>query len=281
MTSGISWRDRLNQIRLKILPPTSRRVEVSLQTLQRIEAKLDQLEGKAAHQEAVLNRLNDFASRLEGRKLHDSYDLRMTAEIDGALSSAKYFNTHLAGTPHYYELEPFLKAAVEAAGTQKLYLEFGVFSGRSVNIIAEAAPNARVVGFDSFEGLPERWRDRFDAGAFATDGLPEVRDNVELIKGWFDDTLPEFVKTLSEPVGFVHVDCDLYSSTKTIFDTLRPHFADEVFLIFDEYFNYAGWEQHEFRAFQELIAETGWTYEYLFCVPIHQQVAVRLNTKTT
>jgi hypothetical protein len=44
--------------------------------------------------------------------------------------------------------------------------------------------------------------------------------------------------------------------------------------VFDEYLNYPGWRDHEFRAFQEFVAETGRQYEYLSVVPSHQQVAV-------
>ena len=30
-------------------------------------------------------------------------------------------------------------------------------------------------------------------------------------------------------------------------------------IVFDEYFNYPGWRGHEFKAFQEFVAETGRT----------------------
>lgn len=55
----------------------------------------------------------------------------------------------------------------EAAGG--LILELGVASGQSINFIADNLPdtataqgNALVHGFDSFEGLPERWRDGYE-----------------------------------------------------------------------------------------------------------------------
>jgi hypothetical protein len=38
-----------------------------------------------------------------------------------------------------------------------LWLEFGVASGRTINYISNFT-NDKVYGFDSFEGLPEKWR---------------------------------------------------------------------------------------------------------------------------
>ncbi len=53
-----------------------------------------------------------------------------------------------------------------------------------------------------------------------------------------------------------------------------PRIRKGTVLVFDEYLNYPGWREHEFRAFQEFVAETGRAYEYLSVVPSHQQVAV-------
>mgnify|MGYP000400761291 CR=1 FL=1 len=97
-----------------------------------------------------------------------------------------------------------------------LWLEFGVASGNTINYISKFT-NDKVYGFDSFEGLPEKWRDSFDKGAFNRNGdLPKVNSNVELIKGWFDETLPNFIKNHNKKVSFIHMDADLYSSTKCI-----------------------------------------------------------------
>jgi hypothetical protein len=45
-------------------------------------------------------------------------------------------------------------------------------------------------------------------------------------------------------------------------------------IIFDEYFNYPGWEVGEFKAFAEFVAEKNVSYRYIAYVPNHQQVAV-------
>lgn len=53
-----------------------------------------------------------------------------------------------------------------------LWLEFGVASGRSINYISQFTKD-KVYGFDSFEGLPETWRDCFEKGSFSRNGETE------------------------------------------------------------------------------------------------------------
>ena len=55
------------------------------------------------------------------------------------------------------------------------------------------------------------------------------------------------------PVAFIHVDCDLYSSTKTIFSLLSDRIVPGTIILFDEYFNYPNWQQHEYKALQEFV----------------------------
>ena len=95
-----------------------------------------------------------------------------------------------------------------------LWLEFGVFQGRTINYISSFT-NDKVYGFDCFNGLPEKWIDGFEKGTFDLNGqLPRVKENVILIKGLFQDTLTTFLNSMNKKVSFVHIDCDLYSSTK-------------------------------------------------------------------
>ena len=47
-------------------------------------------------------------------------------------------------------------------------------------------------------------------------------------------------------------------------------------ILFDEYYNFPRWQQHEFKAFQEFIASSGATYEYIGYSVTGQQVAVRV-----
>jgi len=123
-----------------------------------------------------------------------------------------------------------------------LWLEFGVASGKTINYISQFT-DGMVYGFDSFEGLPEKWRDGFDKGAFNRNGqLPHVNRNVELVKGWFNETLLDFIKKHDKKVSFIHMDADLYSSTKYIFDTLKNYIDENCVIVFDELLNYPGFD---------------------------------------
>jgi hypothetical protein len=161
---------------------------------------------------------------------------------------------------------------------QGLILEFGVWSGKTINMIADyVGPSRQVHGFDSFEGLPEDWFGQFTKGRFHTQGkLPEVRSNVQLHVGWFDKTLPDFAAEHRENIAFLHVDCDLYSSTKTIFDLLGDRLVPGSVILFDEYFNYPGWREHEHRAFQELVQERSLKYRWIAYNRVEWNAAVQI-----
>jgi hypothetical protein len=47
--------------------------------------------------------------------------------------------------------------------------------------------------------------------------------------------------------------------------------------VLDEYFNYPGWKEHEYRAFKEYINASGHAYEYIGMDSSHQQVGVRIT----
>ena len=146
-----------------------------------------------------------------------------------------------------------------------LWLEFGVASGNTINYIS-GFTNHTVYGFDSFEGLPEKWRDGFDKGAFTRNGdLPQVNNNVTLIKGWFNETLLNFIQSQNKKVSFIHMDADLYSSTKYILNVLKDYIDTDCIIIFDELVNYPGFDGDtgELKAFYEFITENVVDYEWI------------------
>ncbi len=146
-----------------------------------------------------------------------------------------------------------------------LVAEFGVNEGGSVSYIAKRLPKRTIDGFDSFEGLPEGWAgNTMEAGYFNRGGkLPKVPKNVRLHAGWFNESLPKFVAANPGPVALLHVDCDLYSSTETVFAHLDDRIVPGTVIVFDEYFNYPAWQVHEHKAFVEFIQRTGKALEYV------------------
>jgi hypothetical protein len=215
--------------------------------------------------------------RVLGR-LYDSYNIDTLAFLSAGIDSGLYALSHMVSAKRFagaWELRDHAASCAPASG---MVLEFGVFSGRSINQVAGRMPGRKIYGFDSFKGLPEAWRPGFDQGAFSVAVLPAVADNVELVVGWFDATLPGFlVSHPDEKLALLHVDCDLYSSTKTVFGCLADRMVPGTIIIFDEYFNYPEWRLHEYKAFQELCHEHAIAYDYIGLVPSHQQVAVRVT----
>lgn len=163
------------------------------------------------------------------------------------------------------------------------YLEFGVLNGRG---IIEAYGNLRgklskIYGFDNFQGLPklspidERGLDlmpMFHEGNFKslsreavlssiianTSGLS--RENVVLVEGSFDEILPSFEKDIIRndgPVLVVNVDCDLYSSSKDVFNFIDDLVEDGTWLLLDDYWHYRGSPEFgQRRAFEEWMKES-------------------------
>lgn len=158
-------------------------------------------------------------------------------------------------------------------------MEFGVFQGRSLRQIADSFEEC-VYGFDSFQGLPSDWRSDLPKGTFAVEQLPAVPANAKLVVGLFGDTVPEFLKANDTPIKFLHVDCDLYSSTIDALQPCLPRLRAGSIIVFDEYFNYPNWQVGEFKAFQELVNSTGLEYRYLGYVRSGEQVALEIVSTT-
>lgn len=222
-----------------------------------------------------LDRLGDRASRRNAviPRTGNSFDVIDTAFWRAAQEAAEFYEDHLIGSKAFTDTLEMLKDGVSIADPGGLFLEFGVASGRSITAIAEAR-SGPVYGFDSFEGLPESWYEGYGKGHFARDDLPQVPANVQLIKGWFNDTLPSFLELHPGKVSFINVDCDLYSSTRFVLATLGDRIGPGCVIQFDEFFNYPGWRNHEFKAFMEWVSERGLKFRYHSFLRRHQAVCV-------
>lgn len=188
-----------------------------------------------------------------------------------------FISENVTNVPFNHENQmEILKFAIKKAKIDGLWMEFGVYRGQTINLIAEKA-NKTIYGFDSFQGLPEAWRADYPKGAFKVNRLPQYHKNVVLVKGLFEDTIPLFIKSHPEPISFMHIDCDLYNSTKTIFDNLEKQIVTGTIICFNEYFNYPGWKKGEFKAFNEFVSRAGRKFEYLGYVYKHSQVVVKIT----
>lgn len=201
-------------------------------------------------------------------------DLQREARRQGFVSSAEFVSTAMPLARRFKDRCAVLDYALASAPAAGLVAEFGVYSGATLRRIAARRP--RPHGFDSFSGLPEDWRDSYRQGMFTVDGLPPVGD-AELHVGWFEDTLPEFLAKHQGNAAFLHLDADLYSSTVTVLTHVEDRIVPGTVLLFDEYFNYPGWQGHEHRAFQEFIERTGHAFDYIAFNSRGEQVAVQIR----
>ncbi len=208
-----------------------------------------------------------------------SYDINYELQLDARKKTADYVKRHMNKVNSVQSRWEVIDEALKKVALDGLICEFGVASGVSINYIAKKVYPKTVYGFDSFQGLPETWRDGFPVGHFKMDNIPTVRNNVKLIVGLFHETLPKFLKETDLPFAFIHIDCDLYSSTKTIFDLAYDRIIPGTVIVFDEYFNYPGWEEGEYKAFQEFIRKSGLSYDYITFNRLHQQVAIIIKER--
>ncbi len=157
-------------------------------------------------------------------------------------------------------------------------LEFGVRAGESITHIANKLSDKTIHGFDSFEGLPEDWAGHeFLKHDFTQGGkMPIVPKNVILHKGWFEKTIPEYNKNNDNDIIFINLDCDIYSSSKTVFDELGDKIKKGTIILIDDFFNYRNWQQHQYKAFQEFVEHNDVKFEYL-AFNGKQGVCIRIN----
>lgn len=190
-----------------------------------------------------------------GGRLSASALTRLTNAL-GGLEQGRWLasaGNHVPNLPDRFAL--FDHALARVRGSQPLYLEFGVYRGRTIRYWAShlATPGARFVGFDSFEGLPENWQPNAPRGAFSVGTPPQIDDpRVSFVVGWFDRTLPGFSPPPHDQL-VVNIDCDLYSSTRYVLEWLGDHLRPGTLVYFDDLFN----RDHQWRALCEWLEGPG------------------------
>ena len=90
-------------------------------------------------------------------------------------------------------------------------------------------------------------------------------ENVTLVPGWFEDTIPKFIKSknFKDFSSVIHIDSDLYLSAKIVLDSFKNTIKSGTIIMFDEYFYCKDTEKHEYKAFMEFVEENNIKYRYI------------------
>lgn len=154
------------------------------------------------------------------------------------------------------------------------YFEFGCHSGRTFSAAIRAADyllikEMKFYAFDSFQGLPKTNVEidgYFKEGSFATSTdvfLTKVRQYTgrtlnlkNVVEGFYEDSLTATLQSNMPMVGIVHIDVDLYSSTKQVLEFIKPLIVSGTVILFDDYYAFPpDGKKGEMRAFKEFINE--------------------------
>ena len=139
-------------------------------------------------------------------------------------------------------------------------VELGVFRGGGTLLIAEMlkamSSKRKLYGIDSFEGLPkETGKDvmpngevHYGQGMFKDQSsyhftselmrIFQVADRVRLVKGYFEDVLPSFVRD-GKNYSLVIIDPDQYKGTLDALNSFYAKVSPGGYVLFDDYYSKA------------------------------------------
>lgn len=126
-------------------------------------------------------------------------------------------------------------------------VEYGSYRGGSAifmaYIVRELYPGMRVFALDSYEGMPatDKNVDAHNAGDFSDADYEKLRarvddlklDNLELIKGFFEDT-NDGVMAQAQKIRLAHIDCDIGPAVRYSYEGVKPFMVDGGYLVFDD-----------------------------------------------
>jgi hypothetical protein len=157
--------------------------------------------------------------------------------------------------------------AWKRANVDGFVAEYGVDKGKSFIQLCKLNKDNETFGFDAFLGLPNGvWPgNMIHQGMFNYDGqIPfDIPSNGTIINGWFNKTLPKFNYRQSV-AKFLHIDCDVYSSTVDILTNLVDKIVPGTVIVFDDYCNHPNWRQGEWLAWLNFVQKNNIKYKYLY-----------------
>ena len=57
---------------------------------------------------------------------------------------------------------------------------------------------------------------------------------------------------------------DTYTSTKFALEKLKPYFVKNAIILFDQFYNYHGWQNGEYKALKEVFDKNEFNYKAFF-----------------
>jgi O-methyltransferase len=160
------------------------------------------------------------------------------------------------------------------------YFEFGVAGGYSFKwwLQHNVNDNSRFYGFDTFEGLPEKWG-AFEKGsmAYTLDSLQINDSRASFYKGLFQQTLLPFLDRYdNRNRKLIHIDSDLFSSAIFTMSQLYRFLKPGDIFLFDEF----AVPQHEFLAFKIFTESFYVNYEVIGAANNYLFVAVKIASSS-
>ncbi len=155
-----------------------------------------------------------------------------------------------------------IKTAVSNDKNNEFYnLEFGVYQGKSANYFSKYVK--KLYAFDGFQGLKEDWlgTNQRKGSVDLNKKVPKLNSNVEPIVGWVENTLEDFLEKHNPKINFVHLDMDTYSPTKFTLERIKPFLVKDAIILFDELYNYVGWQHGEYKALKEVFKDDEFEYK--------------------
>ena len=195
--------------------------------------------------------------------------------------TASYVATKMNNVGAFKSAQDLLIWSAERCRDQDgMVLEFGVWKGKSLRIIAKILIKPST---DSilFKVCPKTGAPEFRQARSLCKTRPRVSANTKLVVGWFSETLGPFLAEHPGLIKFLHIDCDLYSSAREVLEKCAERLRPGSIIVFDEYFNYPNWQEGEFKAFQETVARHRLSYRYIAYNSIHVKLQLKLLLSNT
>jgi hypothetical protein len=181
-------------------------------------------------------------------------DLNVVAQLRAADSSVRWVHANADDVAPFRDRGSLIDKVATGVLIDGDVVEFGVYTGAVTRRLHPLLPKRLYHAFDAFLGVPKGMALSVGQDSFTLGGkIPDLPKDVIVHAGWFTDTIPEYLAKFGNPVALAYIDCDLYESVKTVLDGITGRLQVGSILIFDDWYNFPNWQEHSYRALNEMI----------------------------